>query len=117
MSEQNIPARTEQAVTVVQPVDKRKSRPKYEPRWYVILHDDQMHTYQYVIDMVIKVFKVSNQEALLRAVEVERGGARGAGLDLAKSAIPDTLEMLWVSVNRGNKSRDMGKARLEGNRS
>jgi ATP-dependent Clp protease adaptor protein ClpS len=49
-------------------------RTRLEPRWYVILHDDQLHTYQYVIDMVMKLFGKPAQEAFLHAIEVDTQG-------------------------------------------
>jgi ATP-dependent Clp protease adaptor protein ClpS len=49
-------------------------RTRLEPRWYVILHDDQLHTYQYVIDMVMKLFNKPAQEAFLHAIEVDTQG-------------------------------------------
>lgn len=54
--------------------EETTTRPRLEPRWYVILHDDQLHTYQYVIDMVMKIFQKSAQEAFLHAIEVDTQG-------------------------------------------
>lgn len=52
----------------------QRSKPRLEPRWYVILHDDQLHTYQYVIDLVVKIFQKDAQAAFLHAVEVDTSG-------------------------------------------
>lgn len=52
----------------------QRSKPRFEPRWYVILHDDQLHTYQYVIDLVVKIFEKDAQAAFLHAVEVDTSG-------------------------------------------
>ena len=57
--------------TVTKQVTRTRRRTKFEPLWYVILHDDQLHTYQYVIEMLTKLFHVSAQEALMRAIEVD----------------------------------------------
>lgn len=54
--------------------EETTSKPRIERRWYVILHDDQLHTYQYVIDMVMRLFGKSAQEALLHAIEVDTQG-------------------------------------------
>lgn len=54
--------------------EETTSRPRLEPRWYVILHDDQLHTYNYVIDMVMKLFGKSAQDSFLHAIEVDTQG-------------------------------------------
>jgi ATP-dependent Clp protease adaptor protein ClpS len=54
--------------------EETTTQPRLEPRWYVILHDDQLHTYQYVIDMVMKLFGKSAQESFLHAIEVDTQG-------------------------------------------
>jgi ATP-dependent Clp protease adaptor protein ClpS len=67
---------------------KTKTRPrnKFEPLWYVILHDDQLHTYQYVIEMLVKLFEMSHEQAFLHAVEVDtRGVTIVARLEKAKA--------------------------------
>lgn len=51
-----------------------QGRTRHEPRWYVILHDDQLHTYQYVIEMVVKLFSTTPQQAFMHAVEVDTQG-------------------------------------------
>lgn len=53
-------------------VDERKStKRKFVPLWYVILHDDQNHTYDYVIEMLTRLFAMSVQQALIHALEVD----------------------------------------------
>ncbi len=44
------------------------------PLYHVILIDDQLHTYEYVIDMVTHVFRKSWEAALKHAVEVDSTG-------------------------------------------
>lgn len=39
--------------------------------WHVVLLDDNMHTYDYVIEMLQKIFGYSLQRALLMALEVD----------------------------------------------
>lgn len=59
---------------VLEPEAEKRFRTKHEPLWYVILHDDQLHTYDYVIEMVMKLFKVSALDAMARAIEVDTQG-------------------------------------------
>ena len=40
--------------------------------WHVVLLDDNMHTYDYVIEMLQKIFGYSLPKAFLMAVEVDR---------------------------------------------
>lgn len=51
-----------------------RARPRYDPLWYVILHDDQLHTYHYVIEMLMRLFAMSGEKAFLHAVEVDTQG-------------------------------------------
>ncbi len=44
------------------------------PRYHVILLDDNDHTYEYVIEMLMKVFGHSQQTAYEMACEVDRAG-------------------------------------------
>ena len=62
------------APAVAEPETRARSRRKFEPLWYVILHDDQLHTYQYVIEMLVKLFRMSARRAFLHAVEVDTRG-------------------------------------------
>jgi ATP-dependent Clp protease adaptor protein ClpS len=47
---------------------------RLEPLWYVILHDDQLHTYDYVMTMLCDLFAMSSQRAFLHACEVDTQG-------------------------------------------
>lgn len=44
------------------------------PRYHVILLDDNDHTYEYVIEMLMKVFGHSRELAYSMATEVDRAG-------------------------------------------
>jgi ATP-dependent Clp protease adaptor protein ClpS len=62
------------------PVRKRRphvwQRPRTVtiPRYHVILLDDDDHTYDYVIEMLIKLFGHSRERAFLMACEVDGAG-------------------------------------------
>lgn len=45
-----------------------------QPPYHVILLDDDDHTYEYVIEMLQKLFGISKDEAFLRAREVDATG-------------------------------------------
>lgn len=60
--------------TVQEPRIRQKPRRKFTPLWYVILHDDQLHTYDYVIKMLTDVIKLPSAAALAHAFEVDREG-------------------------------------------
>jgi ATP-dependent Clp protease adaptor protein ClpS len=65
---------------VVIPVRKRRSEERQRPRvvtiprYHVILLDDDDHTYDYVIEMLIKLFGHSRERAFLMACEVDGAG-------------------------------------------
>ena len=44
------------------------------PRYHVILLDDNDHTYEYVIEMLMHIFGHSQERAYSMAVEVDRAG-------------------------------------------
>jgi ATP-dependent Clp protease adaptor protein ClpS len=44
------------------------------PQYHVVLLDDDQHTYDYVIEMLEKLFLFSRTEAFQHAVEVDRTG-------------------------------------------
>lgn len=48
--------------------------PTQEPLWRVVLHDDQLHTYEYVIEMLVTLLNMAAQQALLHAIEVDTKG-------------------------------------------
>ncbi|MBI4890677.1 MAG: ATP-dependent Clp protease adaptor ClpS [Acidobacteria bacterium] len=45
-----------------------------EPLWHVVLLDDDDHTYDYVIEMLCKLFVKTVEEAYRHAVEVDSTG-------------------------------------------
>ncbi len=47
---------------------------KFAPMYHVILHDDDKHTYQYVVAMLMQLFGKSAERAFLHAEEVDRAG-------------------------------------------
>jgi len=49
-------------------------RPKFAPPWHVILLDDDDHTYDYVIEMLGKVFGHNTETAYKMACEVDQTG-------------------------------------------
>jgi ATP-dependent Clp protease adaptor protein ClpS len=44
------------------------------PRWHVILLNDDDHTYEYVIEMLVAVFAKTPERAFLHACEVDATG-------------------------------------------
>lgn len=77
-----------------------KSKPKRQPQYAVILHNDDVHTFQYVIDLLMKLFAYSLEKAFqltsqvhtqgksivwtgtLELAELKRDQVRGFGPDL-----------------------------------
>lgn len=51
-----------------------KTRPTPAPRWHVILLDDDDHTYDYVVEMLGRVFGHSLEKAFQMACEVDTTG-------------------------------------------
>jgi ATP-dependent Clp protease adaptor protein ClpS len=49
-------------------------RPGHAPRYHVILLDDDDHTYDYVVEMLRKLFHHSESRAYRMACEVDRTG-------------------------------------------
>ena len=49
-------------------------RPRMTPLWHVILLDDDAHTYEYVIEMLCKLFRHSPERAFEMAREVDSSG-------------------------------------------
>lgn len=52
----------------------KKKRVSYIPRYHVVLWDDNDHTYDYVIEMLMKLFGHSAETAYKMAVEVDTFG-------------------------------------------
>ena len=60
--------------TVATPETRKAEREQQEPLYNVILLDDNDHTYDYVIEMLQKLFIHSLEEAYRHAEEVDRTG-------------------------------------------
>ncbi len=54
--------------------EKDKSRPKTQPPYAVIVENDDFHTFNYVIEVLQKVFGYDLQKALLLTAEVDASG-------------------------------------------
>ncbi len=63
---------SEQASTTLQPDVKPTT--KHAPMWNVVLLDDDDHTYDYVIEMLMDLFAHSAELAYQMAVEVDETG-------------------------------------------
>jgi ATP-dependent Clp protease adaptor protein ClpS len=64
------PAPTEKAAKT----EKTGSRPKKQPRYHVVLWNDDDHTYQYVVAMLQKLFGHPPEKGYLLAKEVDLQG-------------------------------------------
>ena len=53
---------------------KRRTKPLLIPRYHVILLDDDDHTYDYVVEMLMQVFRHSREKAFDMACEVDARG-------------------------------------------
>ncbi len=51
-----------------------KMQPELEPPWHVILHDDDTHTYEYVIEMMVEIFGYDEARGFKIACEVDESG-------------------------------------------
>ncbi len=71
---------TEDAEVVAPPEEettsrqKRKTKALHVPRYNVVLLDDDDHTYEYVIEMLMKLFGHSMSKAFRMAREVDMSG-------------------------------------------
>jgi ATP-dependent Clp protease adaptor protein ClpS len=50
------------------------ARPEIEPRYHVVLHDDDDHTYDYVMEMLGKIFGYDLDKAYAMTREVDMSG-------------------------------------------
>ena len=60
--------------TVPKPVEERRQRPNKQPRYSVILWDDDDHTYAYVIAMMKELFGHQAEKAFQIAEQVDHEG-------------------------------------------
>jgi ATP-dependent Clp protease adaptor protein ClpS len=59
---------------IAEPQIKTHEVVKTQNPWHVILHDDTDHTFEYVIEMLIKVFGKTAENAFQHAEEVNETG-------------------------------------------
>ncbi|MFN0137607.1 MAG: ATP-dependent Clp protease adaptor ClpS [Phycisphaerae bacterium] len=55
-------------------VEAQAARPRTSPMWNIVLLDDDDHTYDYVVEMLSKLFRFSSERAFQLAVEVDKTG-------------------------------------------
>jgi len=67
-----------QAVAVVEPhsevAERRRSKPKRQPRYHVILWNDEEHSYEYVILMLRQLFGHPAEKGFQIAEQVDSSG-------------------------------------------
>lgn len=63
-----------QSAAVAEPREETKKRPKRQPKYHVILWDDDDHTYEYVIRLMKEVFHFEEEKGYLIAKEVDSQG-------------------------------------------
>ncbi len=51
-----------------------EQRTALAPRWHVVLLNDDEHTYEYVVEMVMRLFATTPERAFLHACEVDATG-------------------------------------------
>jgi len=64
----------EEEVRAAPPRPSADRRPKRQPRYHVVLWNDDDHTYQYVIAMLQRLFGHAPEQGFLLAKEVDRQG-------------------------------------------
>jgi len=62
------------AVLTLPAKPKRNTKPKRQPRYNVILWNDEHHSYDYVITMLAELFAKPKEEGTLLAKEVDTSG-------------------------------------------
>jgi ATP-dependent Clp protease adaptor protein ClpS len=60
--------------TIASPATGQETRDRQSPLYNLVLLDDAEHTYDYVIEMLEKLFALSTADAWKRAVEVDTTG-------------------------------------------
>ncbi len=68
------PAAGASTQTTASPGVEATEREEHVPQFHVVLLDDDTHSYEYVIEMLTKLFAYSATDAFRRAVEVDTQG-------------------------------------------
>ena len=74
------------------PEIENETEDRLEPLYHVILLNDEDHTYDYVVEMLEKIFGFSESTAFSHAVEVDTKG---------------TTVLLTCELSKAEKKRDM----------
>lgn len=74
MNRNRSPQSSEQTQTQEETGVCEASETKTLLHWRVILYNDEDHTYDYVVELLVKVCKLSRQQAFCCAVEVDLAG-------------------------------------------
>lgn len=59
---------------VAEPEIAQRPSTAIAPRWHVVLLNDDDHTYEYVVEMLVKLFAKTPERAFLHACEVDAAG-------------------------------------------
>ena len=62
------------ATTTVKPAHSTIEKTRLAPRFHVILHDDDTHSYEYVIVMLVQLFGMTPEKGYAHALEVDTTG-------------------------------------------
>lgn len=63
-----------EVVTEIEPRERRRQKPKRQPRYHVILWNDDDHTYAYVIRMMQELFGHPKEKGFQIAEQVDKQG-------------------------------------------
>src|SRR4051794_24598405 len=74
MTVERKPAAGASTQTTALPGVEATEREEHVPQYHVVLLDDDTHSYEYVIEMLTKLFAYSSSEAFRHAVEVDTEG-------------------------------------------
>lgn len=74
MSDIEVETEPEVVVATKRPAPQRKEKPKHQPRYAVVVLNDDVHTYQYVIMTLSKVFGYSLERGFQLASEIDHAG-------------------------------------------
>jgi ATP-dependent Clp protease adaptor protein ClpS len=69
-----IPSGVSATTPVLTPAEKRIESEQHSPLYHVVLLDDDEHTYDYVVEMLQKLFLMPTDVAFQHAVEVDTTG-------------------------------------------